>query len=259
LPVPSPRPPAPAATPVAPGSAAAPGAGAQATSRPTPTGPSADDILNKYVAAIGGQSAIDKIKTRVMTGSVTTANGLNGTYEMEQSAPDKAHESFITQRGSMERTVNGTTGWEKNQQGVRELSGQQLSDLKLSLQLFRNLRLKEQYTRFRGPRKDKIGDRDVFFMEGTTADNRRERLYFDAESGLLLRRITYTTTMIGTIPEQTDFEDYRDVEGVKLPFLIRVSALDPGNPIITRKFDEIKLNVALDDTKFNQPAASPKP
>ena len=259
LPVPSPRPPAPAATPGATGGAIAPGAGAQATPRPTPAGPSTDDILNKYVAAIGGQAAIDKIKSRVMKGSVATANGLNGTYEIEQTAPDKAHESFVTPRGSMERTVNGAAGWEKNQQGVRELSGQQLSDLKLSLQLFRNLRLKEQYTRFRGPRRDKISDRDVFFMEGTTADNRRERLYFDAASGLLLRRITDMTTMIGTIPEQTDFEDYRDVDGVKLPFLVRVSSVDPGNPIITRKFDEIKLNVPIDDTKFSQPTAPPKP
>jgi outer membrane lipoprotein-sorting protein len=158
----------------------------------------------------------------------------------------------------MERAVNGSAGWEKNPQGVHELSGQQLSDLKVSMQLFRNLKLKEQYTRFRGPRRDKIGDRDVYILEGTTADNKRERLAFDAESGLLLRRIIYTPTMIGIIPEQTDFEDYRDVDGVKLPFLIRVSSVDAGNPIITRKFDEIKLNVPVDDTRFNQPPASPK-
>jgi len=64
--------------------------------------------------------------------------------------------------------------------------------------------------------------------------------------------------MIGIIPEQTDFEDYRDVDGVKLPFLIRVSSVDAGNPIITRKFDEIKLNLPVDDTRFNQPPAAPK-
>jgi len=257
LPIPSPRPPAAAAGPGAAGGAA-PGTGAQASPRPTPAGPSADDILNKYVVAIGGQAAIDKIKSRVMKGSVATANGLTGTYEIDQMAPDKGYESFVTARGTMERAVNGPAGWEKNQQGIHELSGQQLSDLKLSMQLFRNLKLKEQYTRFRGPRKDKIGDRDVYVLEGTTADNKRERLYFDAESGLLLRRITSLQTMIGIIPEQTDFEDYRDVDGVKLPFLVRVSSVDAGNPVITRKLEEIKLNVPVDDTRFNQPPAAPK-
>jgi hypothetical protein len=83
-----------------------------------------------------------------------------------------------------------------------------------------------------------------------------ERLYFDAENGLLLRRISYTRTMIGVIPEQMDFQDYRDVEGVKLPFTIVLASVDPSNPVSTRKFDEIKLNPPIDDSKFNMP---PKP
>ena len=91
LPVPSPRPPASAASPAA-GGAGAPGASAQASPRPTPAGPSADDILNKYVAAIGGPAVIDKIKSRVMKGSVVTANGLTGSYEIDQTAPDKGYE-----------------------------------------------------------------------------------------------------------------------------------------------------------------------
>jgi len=248
LPTPVPRP-SPAASPAG-------AAGAQASPRPTPATPSADDILNKYVAAIGGQAAIDKIKSRLMKGSVATASGLTGTYEIGQTAPDKGYESFVTSRGALERAVSGAAGWEKNQQGVRDLTGQQLSDLKASLQLFRNLKLKEQYTSLRPGRKEKIGERDVYVLTGSTPDKRRERLFFDVETGLLLRRITYNETVIGIIPEQTDFEDYRDVEGVKLPFLIRVSSVEVSNPIITRKFDEIKLNVPVDDAKFNKPAAA---
>src|SRR5713226_9687088 len=98
--------------------------------------------------------------------------------------------------------------------------------------------------------KDKIGDREVYVIGATLPDNRGERLFFDAETGLLLRRIGYTRTMIGIIPEQTDFEDYREVEGVKFPFTVRVSSVDPGNPVSTRKFAEIKLNVPVDDSKF---------
>ena len=229
---------------------------AQASPSPRPSPPSGDEILNKYVAAIGGQAAIDKIKTRVMKGSLITANGQTISYELQQTAPNKAHEMFTSQRGTMERAVNGDTGWEKNPQGVHELTGQQLADLKLSLQIFRNLKLKEQYTRLRFGGRDKVGDRDAIVLNAGTADNRTERLYFDAENGLLLRRISYTRTMIGIIPEQMDFQDYREVDGVKLPFTIVLATVDPGNPISTRKFDEIKLNAPVDDSKFNMP---PKP
>src|ERR1043166_9362389 len=161
--------------------------------------PSTDEILNKYITAIGGQAAIDKIKTRTMKGTIAMADGMTITYEIAQTAPDKAYEKFISQRGTMERAINGDTGWEKNPQGVRELTGMQLADLKLSLQLFRNLRLKEQYTRLRFGGREKVGDRDAIVLNAGIGD-KAERLFFDAESGLLLRRITYTRTMIGVIP-----------------------------------------------------------
>lgn len=232
---------------------------AQASPSASPAQPTADDILNKYINAIGGTPAIEKIKTRVMKGSVVTANGQTISYEVHQTAPNKAYEIFTSQRGSMERAVNGETGWEKNQQGVHELIGQQLADLKLSMQIFRNIKLKEQFTRLRFGGREKVGDRDAYVLNAGTADNRRERLYFDAENGLLLRRVTFTQTIIGVIPEQIDFDDYRDVEGVKLPFTIRLSSVDPGNPISTRKFDEIKLNAPIADSKFNMPPKAATP
>jgi photosynthetic reaction center cytochrome c subunit len=250
LPVPSPGPGRPGGS-----GAGAPGAQPQGSPTPRPAQPTGDEILKKYVDAIGGQAAIDKITSRSMKGEVTTANGNSGTYEVMQIGPDKGYESFVTQRGNLERAFNGTIGWEKTAQGVRELTGQELMDLKLSMQLFRTLKLKEQYTTLRVGR-DRIGDRAVIVLLGTTPDKKRERLFFDAESGLLLRRITYLETMIGVIPQQADFEDYRDVDGVKLPFTIRLSTVDVGNPYGARKLTEIKLNTPVDESKFKMP---PKP
>lgn len=241
-----------------PGGTTPPAGQPQASPSPRPALPSGEDLLSKYVEAIGGQAAIDKIKSRVMKGNLSAANGMTGTYEINQTAPGNGYEAFVTPRGTMERAVNGSGGWEKNPQGVREFAGQELADLKLSMQLFRNLKLKEQYSRLRTGGREKIGDRDVYAVNATTTDNRRERLFFDAENGLLLRRVSYTQTMIGVIPEQTDFEDYREVDGLKLPFTVRVSSVDPGNPILTRTFTEIKLNVPVDDSKFKMPAAPTK-
>ena len=238
------------------GGAGGPGAPAAGAPGGQPAAPqlTVDDVLNKYLAAIGGQAAIDKLKTRVMKGTYTTgANSLN--IEIAQSAPDKVHVTFVSQQGTMERAFNGSAGWEKNPRGVNDLGGAQLADLKSGFTLFRDIKLKEQFTRM-NVRKEKLDGKDVNVIAGGTPNGKRERLYFDAETGLLLRRIVATQTPIGVIPEQTDFEDYRDVDGVKIPFTVKTAGID-GFSTGTRKFTEIKINTAIDDASFNKPAAPP--
>ena len=248
LPVPTPRP-----SPVA-----APGGTAQASPSPAPALPSADDLFNKYIAAIGGQAAIDKLKSRMAKGTIVQANGNSLQFELYQVAPDKFYQIVTTPQGTFERGFNGTVGWEKTARGVREITGSQLADLKAANNLFGLIKLKEQFTRTRVTGKDKIGDREVYVLNGTATDGKRQRLFFDAETGLLLRRTVYMPTMIGVIPEQADFEDYRDVDGVKFPFTARSSAIEVGNPVQTRKFAEVKLNAAVDESKFNMPPAPAK-
>jgi Photosynthetic reaction centre cytochrome C subunit len=226
--------------------------------------PSLDEVLNKYLEAIGGKAALNLIKTLVVKGTTTISGGQVVDYESEQSAPDEGHESFAIQkvdgrncagdsRCEYERVVSGRQGWLKSGAGVQELIGEQLADQKLSFHLFGILRLRDQYSSFRVFRRDKIDDRDVYVISAVRLDGKSERLYFDVESGLLRRRIGYTRTLIGTIPQQTDFEDYREVEGLKLPFTIKMAFADPGSLPITRKFTEIKLNVPVDDLKFEKP------
>ncbi len=225
----------------------------QASPKARPGLPSADDVLNRYSAAIGGKSASDRIKSCLIKGTSATWNGQPVAYETGQSVPDKGYEVFITQGGTSERVINGPRGWLKNADGVQELLGQQLADQKLSFPLFAILKLKDQYSSERVSGQDKIDDRDAYVVSAIRLDNKRERLYFDVENGLLRRRICYTRTMIGAIPEQTDFEDYREVEGLKLPFTITTSFVDSRSPIVTRKFTEIKLNIPLDESKFDKP------
>jgi len=219
--------------------------------------------LIKYQGAIGGTVAIDRVTSCVTKGTTTTATGQVVRYESEQAAPDKGHEAFTLpdvggrcagdSRCEYERVVNGQQGWLKSGGGVQELVGEQLADQKLSFLLFGILRLKDQYSSFRVSGRDQINDLDVYVVSAVRSDNKRERLYFDVQSGSLRRRISYTRTMIGNIPQQIDFDDYRDVEGLLLPFTIRASYVDASSPIITRKFAEIKLNVPVNDAKFDKP------
>ncbi|MGQ0762955.1 MAG: c-type cytochrome [Acidobacteriota bacterium] len=252
LPLPTPLP-RPSASPAATTGAAPTQPSGPPSPQPTP---SADEIYNKYIAAIGGQANVDKIKSRSAKGSVAQPNG-SVTFDISQAAPDKFHITATTPTGAFERGFNGSVGWEKGPQGVRALAPADVAQLQNSMGLLRHIRLKEQFTSMRARGTQLIGDRPTYVVIGTTADNRQERLFFDTSTGLLLRRISYMATLLGLIPEQIDFEDYRDVDGVKFPFTIRVSSIEVGNPVSTRTFSEMKLNVAVDDAKFNMPAGTP--
>lgn len=234
-----------------------PPAGATATPKPTP--PTADEILAKYTEAIGGTAVIDAVKTRSMKGTWLTANGISLGYEVYQTAPDKIYTVLNTpKQGVIERGFNGTTAWEKSQRGLRDLEGAELVFLRRYPDLSKDIKLKGQFTRLTFGGRDKIDGKDVYVLRGLGLDGKGERLFFDVQSGLLLRRITSTPTMVGLIPEQVDYDDYRDVGGMKIPFVIRVSSTDPSNSS-TRTFTEVKLNVPVDESKFNKPPAPPVP
>src|SRR5438270_5476671 len=179
------------------------GAPAAKSTLPSTSGlPSADEVLNKNLVAIGGKGRADLIRSCLLKGTTTTAIGQIVAYESEQVTPDKGHEAFALpdasgrpcagdSRCEYERVINGPQGWLKSGGGVQELVGEQLADQKLTFPLFQILRLRDQYASFRVSGRDKIDDRDVYVVSAVRLDDKFERLYFDIENGLLRRRITY--------------------------------------------------------------------
>ena len=218
-----------------------------------PVLPTVDQILDKYTQALGGAAAIEKLKSRVMKGTVTATNGNSFGYELYQSGTDKVLAVITAEQGVTERGFNGTSGWEKGARGVRDLSPEEVYYLRRYPDLLKDINLKEQFSRLNVAGKPKIDGRDVYVLRGTTTSGKREQLFFDAETGLLVRRSSFTATPVGNIPEQVEFDDYRDVDGVKMPFTVKVATIDPFYSI-TRKFTEIKLNVPIDEKRFNKPA-----
>lgn len=226
------------------------------------TPPTADQILAKYTEALGGSAAIEKMRTRSMKGSMLASNGATWGYEVYQTAPDKVYMVLNTpKQGVIRRGFDGKSGWELSQRGLRELHAQELFNLRRYTDFVKDLKLQGQFTRLSYGGKDKIDGKDVVVLRGLGTDGKGERLYFDAATGLLVRRLTSTPTMVGLIPEQVDYSDYRDVDGLKLPFMMKVTAIDSFYNS-TRTLTEIKLNVAVDETKFNkpsEPAPTPTP
>jgi photosynthetic reaction center cytochrome c subunit len=230
-----------------------------ATTATKETPPTADQILTKYTEALGGSAMIDKLKTRSMKGTFETSSGTTLGYEIYQAAPDKLYVVLNTpKQGVIERGFDGKTAWEKSSRGNRPIKDTELFNLKRYPDLFKDIKLQGQFTRLNYRGKDKIDGKDVNVLVGMGVDGKGERLFFDAQSGLLVRRITSTTTIVGLIPEQVDYEDYRDVDGMKVPFTIRVTSIDSFWSS-TRKFTEIKLNPVVDEKKFNEPPAPPAP
>jgi photosynthetic reaction center cytochrome c subunit len=248
----------PAGAPAGPSGAGTPATQPQASPTPRPTPTPADEIVAKYITAIGGPANVDKVQSR--TSKVAASNGPGNPINLEiyQAPPNKFYMRTTLDQGVFERGFDGQVGWEKSPRGLRQLNSVEVWRMLNSINLFGNLNFK-QYTRLRTVGRDKVGDRDAYVVVANRSDTDVERLFFDVETGLLLRRITYLRTMVGTIPEQFDFEDYRDVDGVKLPFVVRVSSVDAGNPVSTRTFSEMKLNAPGDESKFKMPAATPAP
>lgn len=216
----------------------------------------ADAIVAKYVDAIGGQAAIDKLTSLAEKGTITTPHGDSSQFELKESAPNKV--SFVRTPAdgpTMRVAYNGLQAAVMTGGHTNPIHGFELQALKLDANFFRNFNLKQQYTRMQSPPfAQKINSSQVKIVRGSLPDNQgQETLYFDLQSGLLVRRVTVLRTALGGIPRQYDYSDYRDVNGVKIPFVTKVST--PEN-IQTRTLTEAKFNVPVDERDFSVPAVN---
>ena len=105
---------------------------------------------------------------------------------------------------------------------------------------------------------EKIGDRDVYRVVGTRREGiaTLDRIYFDAQTGLLARTYTTMQSVLGGFPEETTYEDYRDVSGLKVPFTMRVVSAE-GNRTYT--WSQVEANAPVEDSKFTRPEPPPPP
>jgi hypothetical protein len=218
--------------------------------------PTVDQVLAKYMQAIGGEASYRKIHSRMMKGTMVTMDGTAMPIETYEAAPDKLVTITTQKQGVSMSGYNGKVGWMKGPRGQRELSGPQLAAMKRSADFYGDIKLKEQYPGLEVVDREKVGERDAIVLASQASPSRIEKLYFDAQTGLLIRYQTITETPIGGVPDQFDFEDFRDVDGVKMPFTIRHSPVEARDGW-SRKYTEIKQNVDVDEAKFNPPPAAP--
>ena len=229
--------------------------------------PTAEQLFERYVQAMGGKTSVDKVKTRWMQTALLRPKLINSgspraavlnraeswTIESFQKAPNKYLAIITTPEGVIYQGFNGTTGWTKSTQGQREMNAVELARIKRQADLYLDLKLKDRYSELRTIGKETIGAKEVYAIEARSLENKTEKLFFDARTGFLVRRIVFTKIKLGLDPEQTDYEDYREVDGVWLPFTVRVSYLDDNHFGTTRAVKKVRQNVQIDDSRFEVP------
>jgi hypothetical protein len=213
--------------------------------------PTVDQVLDKYVAALGGAGALAKVKTRTIKGTRAVNDAAPIAEEVFAKSPDKMLVVTSFPQTSVSTAFNGADSWTLGGRGATAVHEDELEQFKRDARfLFQPAKLKEIYKELTVAGVDKINDKEVFVVRAVLPSGARERLYFDKQTGLLVRRFAATPTIIGAYPIQIDYEDYRAVEAVKIPYTTRWSI--PGR-IWTRKITEVKQNTAIDDAKFNEP------
>ena len=244
-----------------------------------PGADSAESILDRYIQASGGAQRLAGLTSISARGIAVGFGGFggNGTVELVAKAPDKRATIILfkaeTNRGDQIRTYNGTTGWVRtplNVVGEFQLIGSDLDGARVDAQLTFPGQIKNILTNLKsGPPttitdlpaptsqssvlQGAVGNQNhvVDVIQGTGPRGLLVTLYFDQQTGLLLRELRFGLSPIGRVPTQIDFGDYRDVNGIKLPFRMTYAWLDGRDAIV---LDEIRTNVPVDEAKFGRPA-----
>jgi len=229
-----------------------------------PLSPMPDEVFNKYIQGVGGAQ-----KAAALTSFAATGTNLGYGPESTDQRRTEIYSTAMplrrsvvvhTSNGDATTTFNGTNAWYAaplRPVDVLTLAGQELAGAKIDAMLLYPAQVKSIAPRWRVGTATTIDDRDVDVVQGNTADGIMVSLFFDQKTGLLTRSVRYTDSPVGKLPVQTDYSDYRDVNGVKMPFKLLQTGLDGRD---TFELTQIRANANPEASRFAKPApvAPPK-
>jgi len=220
---------------------------------PTNPLPSIEQILARYIEALGGKDAITRLTSRVARGKVDMPGvSRGGTFEVYAKAPNKSVSTLdVYPVGVIKQGFNGREGWDQTKEtGLQDAVGEDLAALERDSDFYSPLRLKVKYPKITLGGKMNIGYREAYVIEAHPTIGEVEKLYFEKESGLLIRWDVVRATVEGKALAVVYLDDWRKIDGVRLPFLISQSF--PGFTFVL-KFEDVKHNLPVDDALFNKP------
>jgi hypothetical protein len=216
---------------------------------------SVEQILERYVEATGGRAASERLTTRVLKGTYSIpSKSYSRPVAVYAKAPDKYAVLIEGDDHMVGYGFDGKTGWDQDfsGRGLRELSGGALAELRRGASFYRTLHLREQFRTMELKGRVSIEGREAYAVEAIPEEGRRVLFYFDAQTFLLVRREVEADQASDKPLVVTRYEDFREVDGVKMPFRIRNFMTGAGVENILA-FDEAKHNLAVPDSKFEKP------
>ncbi len=220
-----------------------------------------DQILDKYIQAIGGAQALAKLTSFTAKG---TYEGFDSDFaqvpvDVYTKAPNLRAMVVHMAGGDATSTYDGREAWQAAPATLVPvplipLVGADLGGARLDAQLVFPGQIKQLLTNWRADfAAVTIDDKPVQVVQGTMPDRTPVKLYFDRASGLLVRQTRYATTAVGTIPTHIIYSDYRVVPGsdVKIPFKWQVTWVDGQYTI---NVASVQPNAAIDAARFAKPA-----
>ena len=212
--------------------------------------PPVADVLTKYVSGLGGRSAIEGIVSRTEKGSVSFDAGPSFPIDVLTKIPDKRILTIHMQSGDSSTAFDGVQGWLSSPGSpVREMHHADLPGAKLDADLHFALNLQNAFSEFKAVSKTRIGASDSILVLARNQNQPPVELYFDSDSGLLLRQVRFAVSPLGLNPTLIDYGDYTEFDGVKVPLHLIIAG---ANRHLDIKFDQVKQNIALPDSKFER-------
>jgi len=216
---------------------------------------SADKIFGRYIQELGGADRVSKLASFVATGSYAGFNTSDAEVPIEiyAKAPDQRTQIVRTFEGDAVKTFDGRNAWAA--EGWRQIplmtfTGGNLTGARFEAVVSFPAGIQKAYAQWQGMLTS-IDGRDIQLLQGTNPGELPVNLYFDEESGLLVRTVRWSRTSVGTVPTQADYSDYRDVAGVKMPFHIVMTWTNGKN---TLALTDVRPNVAIEAARFARPA-----
>jgi hypothetical protein len=227
---------------------------------PFPGAPEAGEILDKYLTAIGGAQKAAGLTSIVAKGTFQTY-GVPTKYAMDFYAKAPAQRSMVVHNlagAELIDTFDGREAWITQSAQLAPLpmlerTGGEVDAAKLSAALLFPAQIKTLLTQWRVGAPANFDDRDFTMVQGTMSGKFPVNLYFDDETGLLARTVTYADSPVGLTPIEVDYSDYRDVAGIKVPHKLVFTWLD-GKSIVL--FTQVQANAPVDASKFARPVAA---
>jgi len=217
--------------------------------------PTADDVVSKYLAAVGGADAMHKVTSRVMKG-VIVAGGSENPIDVITKAPNKRVTVNHMKSGDSYTAFDGTAGWLGNSgRPARDMSAPESAASGLDAEFYLATRLKEIFPQIRRGRPETINGAECEVLNAAAPGKPAVRLYFDKNTGLLARMVRFADTPIGRNPTQIDYADYREADGVKIPYRWTLSR---PNGRFTIQIKEVQSNAPVEDSKFTKPSSDAK-